>query len=171
MIVQREEAKRKREAKLRRRAGRRERRSAGEEVGDSDEGSDDDDDQGGSDIDMSRPNPLDGLIKSRAPSHPSSDWKPTQKLKPLTSAYANRKRQADTMSSSSVPSLSSLVVSFLIDNFEGVRSLGGIDSASRSLIGNLLAERNMLDDEALAVLQGVNEEDTFYGANEGGMCR
>jgi hypothetical protein len=158
MIQEREEKKRKREAKL-------ERRRAREEAGlDPDDGSGDDSeddlgatDLGGSDLDGSAPRTaLDDLAASHRANlkrlrNPSLTWQPSFSPPSSSSSptpktnnqYATRKRQRDSMTlhTTVVPSLASRCVEFLVDNFECIESLGFVDVVARNMISNSLVER------------------------------
>ncbi len=173
MIREREEARQRREARIRR---RQDNPDATDSDIDSDEG-DQSDGGEGDDAWRQAKHPMDEMLAEekrikRRQLQPSLNWTPSFKTEAArpASTLANRKRQFTEMSSLDegakvgVPTLASLCVGFLVDNFDCIESLGNVDSIARNQISCALAERNALDDAAVRTISGASLEDTYYGA-------
>jgi hypothetical protein len=137
MIAEREEARRKREAEQ-------------DEPGDT--------------------HPLDDVMEEydlqrKRKAHPSLLWK--GKITSAASApaasqsiYAKRQKRADLLSQGdgSVPTLFQIAVNFLVENFEHVESLGGIDSSIRTAITRELVANKKMDGQSFQAIAEVGIE-------------
>ena len=168
-LIREREAKRlKREQRI---ARRKERREGGIDYF-SDESSSDDDGEGGDDRERVK-TALDGLVASQEESRkrkarPSLRWQPSFSRGSPSSAqsnqYSRRKQRSHSMKAfrAKVPSLTSLCVDFLVNNFDCIESLGGVDSAVRNMISSGMCNRNLLNDSAISVIAGVNTMDEYF---------
>jgi hypothetical protein len=137
MIAQRDEARRKREAEQ-------------EEPGES--------------------HPLDDIMEEydlqrKRKAHPSLLWKgkipssSTSAPAASQSIYAKRQKRADLLSQGSgVPTLFQITVNFLVENFEHVESLGGIDSSIRTAITRELVANKKMDGQSFKAIAEVGIE-------------
>jgi hypothetical protein len=135
MIAQRDEARRKREEEQ-------------EEPGDS--------------------HPLDDIMEEydlqrKRKAHPSLLWKgkiPSSSTSAATqSIYAKRQKRADLLSQGNgVPTLFQIAVNFLVENFEHVESLGGIDSSIRTAITKELVANKKMDGQSFQAIAEVGIE-------------
>lgn len=106
--------------------------------------------------------PLDAIMKEieheqKKKSHPSMQWKSNvTKNSTPSNMYAKRQKLTNaTRNPTRVPTLAQLCVSFVVDNFDFVESLGDVDNDVRLAISKELVGRNELDDQAFQALVSV----------------
>lgn len=117
--------------------------------------------------------PLDAImeevnLQQQRKIHPSMQWKSNLPRSNddgavVTSTYAKRQRRVDLSKSGRnlIPSLFQITVSFIVDNFEHVESLGVIENDVRVAIAKELVGRNKLDAKAFEALVEHNTMETL----------
>ena len=109
--------------------------------------------------------PLDAIMEQvelerKRKAHPSLQWK-GKMIAPGQEAgniYSKRQKRVQAQGKSSVPSLFSICVDFLVTHFEHVEALGDIDSTIRREVCNELVAKNKLTGEAFDVIAEVGME-------------
>jgi hypothetical protein len=113
--------------------------------------------------------PLDDMMEEydlhrKRKAHPSLLWKgkipsPSTTAGTSQSIYAKRQKRADLLSQGTgVPTLFQLAVNFLVENFEHVESLGGIDSSIRTAITKELVADKKMDGQSFQAIAEVGIE-------------
>lgn len=94
--------------------------------------------------------PLDDLMnqvgqEQKKKAHPSLTWKGEIKGTTPSSLYAKRQKRMEARQTKTIPTLFTLCVDFLVDNFQHVESLGHVDNDCRVAIAKELVKRNQLN--------------------------
>ena len=111
-----------------------------------------------------RSHPLDGAVKEielekKRKEHPSMDWKGRPEDQRTESIYAKRQKRAEKLlEEDGIPSLYKLCIDFLVENFECVDSLGGIDSTLRTDIAHELVAKDKMTGDAFKAVAEVGIE-------------
>ena len=102
--------------------------------------------------------PLDAIMEQveqerKRKAHPSLQWKgKITAEQDIGNIYSKRQKRVQAQGRSSVPSLFSICLDFLVTNFEHVEALGDIDSSIRREVCNGLVAKNKLNEAAFAVI-------------------
>ena len=110
--------------------------------------------------------PMDAMMEQfdlerKRKAHPSLQWKGkvSSAWNNSQSVYAKRQKRHDMLSQgSTIPTLFELTVNFLVDNFEHVESLGGIDSSIRTEIVKELVANKKMDGQSFQAIAEVGIE-------------